>query len=468
MFVLARQIKDRLTEIARCSLGLGLALVTLVPMDAQALPIFARQTGQNCVACHAGGQFPELTPYGRMFKLTGYTLGERTLPFAVMGVANVAKISSTSGSADPGVDFYRNNSLHTVGGSLFIGGKITDNIGLFSQITYDNYNRQGDDGKWHGHSGADNVDLRFADRYVDNDRDLIFGLSVNNNPSVTDVWNTAPAWSQYVPTSGFTSAQFADGVATPYPGFAAPSPVAGFNAYAYWNKTVYAELGFYRTAKGAFNILSRGENSDPTALAQLKGSNNPYWRLALTREWGAHNLMVGTSGMTTHMYDPGTDGVDPGDLGYYRNTGIDAQYQYLLNPHTVTATIAYMRQVQDLSPNFIGAAEPDHNAWKTNVFRSKLTYVYNAKYGGSLAYFNRTGTSDAAMVDLTPITGNALGSPGIRGMTGEVFWLPIQYVRVGLQYTLYNKYNGASSNYDGNGRNASDNNTLLGYLWFAY
>lgn len=62
----------------------GLAL----PPPAYALPAFARQTGQNCVACHAGGQFPELTPYGRMFKITGYTIGARTLPLAIMGVAS--------------------------------------------------------------------------------------------------------------------------------------------------------------------------------------------------------------------------------------------------------------------------------------------------------------------------------------------------------------------------------------------
>jgi hypothetical protein len=29
-------------------------------------------------------------------------------------------------------------------------------------------------------------------------------------------------------------------------------------------------------------------------------------------------------------------------------------------------------------------------------------------------------------------------------------------------------YNGASSNYDGNGRNASDNNTLYAFLWFNF
>ena len=63
------------------------ALVALLPSTANALPSYARQTGQNCVACHAGGQFPELTPYGRLFKLTGYTTGERALPLSVMGVA---------------------------------------------------------------------------------------------------------------------------------------------------------------------------------------------------------------------------------------------------------------------------------------------------------------------------------------------------------------------------------------------
>ena len=63
-----------------------LLMAALAACPARALPLFARQTGQNCVACHAGGQFPELTPYGRLFKLTGYTIGERELPLAVMGV----------------------------------------------------------------------------------------------------------------------------------------------------------------------------------------------------------------------------------------------------------------------------------------------------------------------------------------------------------------------------------------------
>src|ERR1700692_1666203 len=41
--------------------------------SAQALPSFARQTGQPCGACHT--DFAGLTPYGRRFKIGGYTYG---------------------------------------------------------------------------------------------------------------------------------------------------------------------------------------------------------------------------------------------------------------------------------------------------------------------------------------------------------------------------------------------------------
>jgi hypothetical protein len=179
-----------------------LLLSAMAPFEAQALPAFARQTGQNCVACHAGGQFPELTPYGRMFKLTGYTIGTRSIPLSVMGVVNYSKVSDTSKSDNPtgpGGDFQKNGVPVFSSGSLFIAGKVTDNIGLFSQITYDNYAAEKMDangnptGNFVGHSGADNVDLRYADRFIGNDRDLIFGVSLNNNPSVVDPWNTSAA-----------------------------------------------------------------------------------------------------------------------------------------------------------------------------------------------------------------------------------------------------------------------------------
>src|ERR1022692_2816047 len=50
----------------------GLLTVCFAP-PAEALPSFARQTGQPCGTCHT--DFPGLTPYGRLFKLGGYTAG---------------------------------------------------------------------------------------------------------------------------------------------------------------------------------------------------------------------------------------------------------------------------------------------------------------------------------------------------------------------------------------------------------
>jgi len=445
---------------ATLTLGLVGILITFLPLKAQAVPSFARQTGQNCVACHAGGQFPELTPYGRMFKLTGYTIGQRAMPLAVMGVAGVAKVANTTQTTatgtDPNVNFYKNNTPVFAVGSLFAAGKISDNVGAFTQITYDNYAVDNGDNTFSGHTQVDNIDLRYANHLVDGKKDWVYGISLNNNPSVSDPWNTAAAWMQYVPVASVTSHQFTD-ANTPFPGFASGGNVAGITAYGYWNKTLYAEAGLYRTADNAFRFMSGG--IDQSGITRLNGTN-PYWRLAYTREWGPNNLMVGATGMLAHVFDPASPDAlgnpsDPSDsLAYnqYRNTGIDAQYQYILDPHTFTMQAAYMRSISDYSPYYIAANSPTSNT--SNVFRAKASYIYQAKYGGSLAFFDQSG--------------NFTDNPDTRGFTYEAFWMPKQNVRFGAQYTAYNIFNGAANNYDGLGRNASDNNTLYLYAWFAF
>jgi hypothetical protein len=446
---------------------LAVALSTLLPSPAHALPLFARQTGQNCLACHAGGQFPELTPYGRMFKMTGYTIGERTVPLAAMVVGSVSKVSNTSKSDDPNADFSKNSDLIFATASLFLGGRITDNIGAFAQITYDPYAVQSDTGKYSGHTNADNIDIRYADRFIDDKSDFIFGVSANNNPSITDPWNTASAWMQYVPVPSPSSSQFIDGN-TPYPSFAAGGNVAGITAYGYWDRTLYAELGAYGTSKGAFRFMSGG--IDAASVTQLKGLN-PYARLALNREWGPSTLMVGIAGMVSQIYD-----VDSTDPTHYTDLSIDTQYQYLLDPHAVTAQAVYATRRQRYPASVAnqpiggeGSTLADTNANdRLNVFRAKLTYVYQAKYGGSLNFFNQSSTTNTLNLNDVRVNGNVTGNLGQRGSTVEAFWMPIQYVRVGAQFTAYSRYNGASTNYDGYGRNARDNNSLFLYVWGAY
>jgi hypothetical protein len=456
--------------------------------NTEAIPVFARQTGQNCVACHAGGQFPELTPYGRIFKLTGYTLGERTIPLSAMVIASNTHSRNrddTAQEGNPRADFPKDGSTILAGGSLFVAGKITNNIGAFIQHTYDNYSGQSTgDSHWVGHTQSDNVDIRIADRFIDPTRDLIIGASLNNNPSVQDVFNSVPAWSFPYQT----------GLSATQPGFAPKvaslgQNVAGTGVYAYWNQLIYAEVAAYRAAdRGFWSWMSQGITTDQ--MSMVKGQN-PYWRIALTHEWGAHNVMIGALGMNTNQYsDPVIR--DAGDTDKFRDIGLDAQYQYMLDPHFVTAQVSYIREHIRYGPSHNGGnaspffdetgliAQPNFNDSDNLKFlRAKVSYAYHAKYGGSLAYFNFAGSTNAmnqtagyddtgTLVAAGSHTGNLSGSPATRGVIYEAFWTPVQYVRLGAQATAYSKYNGASTNYDGFGRNAKDNNSLFFYVWGAY
>src|SRR5579859_4567611 len=77
-----------LAAVAFVAVAAGLLTISFAP-PAQALPSFARQTGQPCGTCHT--DFPALTPFGRRFKLLGYTVGGgefRTTLFPIFPIAN--------------------------------------------------------------------------------------------------------------------------------------------------------------------------------------------------------------------------------------------------------------------------------------------------------------------------------------------------------------------------------------------
>src|ERR1700680_673626 len=61
-----------------CTLTSGVVLLGLIvslPSDTRAVPSFSRQTGLKCNVCHSNP--PELTAFGRKFKLDGYTLTDK-------------------------------------------------------------------------------------------------------------------------------------------------------------------------------------------------------------------------------------------------------------------------------------------------------------------------------------------------------------------------------------------------------
>jgi len=210
----------------------------------------------------------------------------------------------------------------------------------------------------------------------------------------------------------------------------------------------------------ALSFMHAGLHADE--LTKLRGFN-PYWRLAWNHEWGAHSLMVGTSGMTARLYDDPLDTSEPATLHHTRDLLLDAQYQYLLDPHSVTAQFViehsrhtYPAAAAGQSSAFVDAAGnalPASNASDTTrLVRAKLTYVYQAKVGGSVGAFALSGstniaaqssgfspdtltitTDPAAAAPSSRVFGNLTGNPATRGVTLEGFWTPVQYARVGIQ-----------------------------------
>ena len=453
-----------------CASVIAMVIAATVPRGAHAVPAYARQTGQACVACHVS--FPELTPYGRNFKLSGYTIGVRqSIPLALMaqaGVTNVKNNKDDQGSAI----VPKTSKLELSAASLFLAGKVNDNIGGFVQWTYGNINVN-DAGAIVGHSGIDNTDIRVVGRIENDDKTdtrWLYGATLHNNPTAQDVWNSTPAF-------GFPFTAAPNGIgpaaATTVDGGLAQQ-VAGVGGYVFWNRTIYAELTGYRTADGAFSALRAGQDTHtPGGVARLKGTN-PYARLAYNREWGAHSLMLGTYGLIVERYPDNTLPNTPTDR--FTDVAIDGQYQYITDPHTFTVQATYIHEKQNyhasypasLDGNPIGAGPTPENASdRLGTTKFKASYYYEHMYGSTLAYFSTRGNVDMGLYAPGSVNGSNTGSPNSTGYIVEFSYTPIQYLRLMLQYTAYTKFNGGTNNYDGSGRNARDNNTLFLNAWVA-
>jgi len=429
-------------------------LAAAFPPTSMAVPAFARQTGMSCVACHVN--FPELTPFGRFFKLTGYTLSNnRTIPLSAM--VQVSRTSSRTVD-QANFDFVRNDDVALQQASVFLAGRIVDHVGVFAQWTYD--------GIAH-HAALDNTDVRAAWHMTESDVDFIFGVTVNNNPTVSDVWNSTPAFGFPFASS---SVSVMPAASTLIDGGLAQQ-VAGLGAYAFWQRKIYAEFGLYRTADGAFSVFRTGQDiNTPGGVARLSGAN-PYWRLAYNQEWGAHSLMLGTFGLIADRLPDNTIPGTPTDR--FSDYALDAQYQYLTLPHAFTAQAAWIYEKQNWRASFptggIGAGPtPANPSDHLTTFKAKASYMYERKYGATVAYFSTTGNADAGLYAPAPVTGSANGYPDSRGMIFELDYLPHPQVKLALQYTWFMKFNGAHTNYDGNGRNAMDNNTVYLLAWLAF
>lgn len=444
--------------------ALLLLAAELFAQQAQAVPSFARQTGLACNACHTVA--PQLNAFGRFFKLHGYVLGSEKLsggtsqlsidkfpPLSAMVIVSDTQTSKPlPDSVVPKASAQNGSVSFPQQLSVFYAGAVTDQLGAFMQVTY----TQTDD-----HFTIDNTDIRYArDLTFDDGEAFTWGLTLNNNPTVQDVWNSTPAWGYRFISSAVAPTPSAS------PLLAGPlaQNVAGLGTYGWLNNTWYGELTLYRSSQPGVP-----QPNDSTSGAVISGVA-PYWRLAWEHAWagggeGQNDLEVGLMGMTVHQY-PGNGQPLTGATDDYRDTGVDAQYQYITSGDSLAVHANYIHEQQDLNASSrLGLSGPSD---KLNYWNVNASYYWGGTYGPTLGYFSTNGNADPTLYAPVPLSGSATGSPDSNGWIAQWTYLPAMNVQLTAQYILYNKFNGASDNYDGSGRKASDNDTLYLAVWVLW
>lgn len=441
-----------------------------IPLICHGVPSFARQTNLQCIVCHT--EFPELTTFGHLFKLNGYTLstGQTELPpLAVMVQPSFTHTShGQPGGAAPQFGDNNNAAFNQV--SIFYAGRflgpyseyifgpdaarVLNKFGVFLQTTYD-----GTAKTW----AWDNAELRYADQGNFAGHAASYGFYLNNNPTMQDIWNSTPAWGFPFSGSGLAPSPAA---ATLIDG-GLSQQVAGVGAYIMLSNSLYFDVAAYRTLGVRFQ---KWMGVDPTDETQISGVA-PYWRFAWERALnGNARWEVGTFGLAANTF-PGRDSSAGRDS--IVDLGFDSEYQNSFGRHDITATLSWIYEHQKWQ-----ASEPLGATSNTSdvLHNLKITidYLFDKTYGAAIQYFAIAGNTDTALY-----AGSATGSPQSDGFVlqlnymplnkqgGPGFW-PRSNLKLSLQYTAYTHFDGARANYDGAGRNARDNNTTYIEAWIVF
>ena len=445
-----RRIKNPRTMGRALTVFAALAIGVLLSIDeASAVPSFAMQTGQPCAACHVGGYGPQLRGFGRDFKLYGYTAtdGQKhtDLPLAVLAEGSF----TNTNKSEPGNVAHEgpNDNLAFDMLSFIYGGRVADSkeLGAYVETQYNGVNRQlflGD------------VDVRHAHDGTLFDTDAVYGITMNNNPTRSDIWNSTPSYGfPYVssriaktPAATTTIDNTLDG------------KVMGLGGYTMLNDWVYAEVAAY---KGLTRSVRNATGVVPVADTDSIDGLSPYWRLAVQHdldELGGKYFEIGTYGLGTSLFPKGnrTAGTDN-----ILDTALDANYQYALTPEklamsdVISSHATLIHESLDLGASKNISSTNAHDS--LDAFRADVSYSWQATLTPSIQYFKTWGTNDANQWNTNS------GSPNSSGWVTEISFTPwgkpdspVRWLngRLTLQYVAYDSF-------DGSKKSASDNNTIF-------
>jgi len=429
--------------------GMAVAWLACGP-SAQAVPAYARQTGQPCQMCHVGAFGPQLKPYGREFKLFGYTASngeDHFPPLAMLTTLTFTNTAKDQPGGAPSTNLFGagpNNNFGVDETALFYAGRITPEVGAFIQATYDGI---------HNVLHWDDTDIRYAKRGKLFGETLVAGITLNNHPTIQDLWNSTPAWGFPYSASGLAPTPAGSTVIDN----ALAQRVVGLGAYAMWNNWIFAEADGYQPL--ALPTLN-GLGIVPISGATTYDGVMPYWRLAVQHGFGDHYFELGTYGIAARAF-PGNDR-STGRTDDMTDVAFDANYQWTgSDDHFISAHATYIDETLKLGASSLltGANSND----RLSTFRADVSYSWHDTLIPTVQYFNTHGSADAAY------WGTPNGSPNSAGVRSELAYVPegklgsftfFYNARLALQYTAYGKFDGTTAH-------ASDNNTLFLILTLA-
>src|SRR6202790_5133805 len=122
------------------------SLLVILKPEAHAVPSYSRQTGLPCATCHFAP--PELTPFGRKFKLDGYVFTtkpevtdekkDHNVALHLLEVFPLSVVFDTSftNTNSPQPATQNGNFQFPQDASLFLAGAWGSHVGSFVQVTY--------------------------------------------------------------------------------------------------------------------------------------------------------------------------------------------------------------------------------------------------------------------------------------------------------------------------------------------
>jgi len=261
-------------------------LFLLLPESLSALAMFSRQTGKDCMACHAQNM-PKLNSYGREFALSGYTIYDdekksealiegSDVPLGLSSSLNVSavlkasyikttQIQTPESGELIGKDRGEVQGLDASG--IYLGGRISNNFGGLFSLKGDSVENS---------NVVYNIKLTMSYPALGG----YGGMSLNSTQtngifSGMENYNTGlNATLKQFENSYATNAAQATGVGN--------GPATGLQAY-YGNPNIFLTAGV--------TVPSQNNEGIDAGISLL-----PFWRVSLTQPIGDFNFMLGAYG----------------------------------------------------------------------------------------------------------------------------------------------------------------------------